>query len=126
VHRDLKPDNIFVCTDGRLKILDFGLAKLTPPPGSGSIVGDASTLAQPTSQGVLPGTVGYMAPEQIRGDSVDRRADLFSFGCVLFEMLANARAFQRGSPVETLSAILHDPPVACSRAGVATAPSSIT
>jgi Tol biopolymer transport system component len=99
VHRDLKPANLFVTTDGRLKILDFGLAKLRDPSGSaGNQVSSAS--------GVMLGTAGYMAPEQVRGQEVDQRADLFSLGVVLYEMLAGRRAFQAASAVESMNQIL--------------------
>ena len=114
VHRDLKPENLFVTRDGRLKILDFGLAKLLPP---GRVAADAVRADLPTvtridetATGMLLGTVGYMAPEQARGESVDHRADVFAFGAVLYEMLTGRRAFQRGSTVETLGAILQDEP----------------
>jgi TolB-like protein/Tfp pilus assembly protein PilF len=102
VHRDLKPENIFLTRNGETKLLDFGIAKLTQDE---SVPDGASTLT-----GVVLGTAGYLAPEQIRGDTVDARADLFAFGAVLFEMLSGARAFVREQIVETLHAILHDPP----------------
>ena len=103
IHRDLKPANVFVTTDGRVKILDFGLAKVVPA----SLTGETDTA---TASGVMFGTVGYMAPEQIRGEAVDGRTDIFAFGCVLYEMLAGRRAFDGASPVETLSAILKESP----------------
>jgi serine/threonine protein kinase len=110
VHRDLKPENLFLTTDGRVKILDFGLARVVPRvPG-----GDAKTLSSApeggTSPGALLGTVGYLAPEQVRGLPADRRSDIFSFGCVLFESLSGSRAFRRESAVETMTAILKDDP----------------
>ena len=105
VHRDLKPENVFLLTDGQVKILDFGLAK-TVTDGSA----DGQTVAR-TEPGTVLGTVGYMAPEQIRGQSVDARADLFALGAILYEMLAGQRAFQRDTGPETLTAILkEDPP----------------
>ena len=106
VHRDLKPDNIFLTRDGRLKILDFGIAKLTNARPDGPTFEMAAT-----EPGMVLGTVGYMSPEQVRGESVDHRSDLFSLGTIFFEMLAGTRAFRRNSAIETLSAILkEDPP----------------
>ncbi len=106
VHRDLKPDNVFLTRDGRLKILDFGIAKLTSKDP------DSATFEMAaTEPGMVMGTVGYMSPEQVRGEAVDHRSDIFSLGAIFFEMLSGKRAFKRNSSIETLSAILkEDPP----------------
>ena len=110
IHRDLKPDNIFITNDGRLKILDFGLAKLTQLDGNQSQT-DVPTKRVDTHPGVVMGTVGYMSPEQLKGRAVDQRSDIFSFGAILYEMLSGRRAFHRESVAETMSAILkEDPP----------------
>jgi len=109
-HRDLKPENLFVTKDGRVKILDFGLAKLLPAV-SGTESGTAApTQAAGTEPGVVMGTVGYMSPEQVRGQPADHRTDIFSFGAILYEMLTGQRAFRGGSAVETMNAILKDEP----------------
>ena len=105
-HRDLKPENLFITRDGRIKVLDFGLAKRAAPVEAGTI---AATYT-PTSPGTVLGTVGYMSPEQVRGLAVDHRADIFSLGAVLFEMLTGTRAFARESAVETMNAILKEDP----------------
>ena len=109
VHRDLKPENIFITKDGRVKILDFGLAKLIEHG-----IGDQATFAPTggaTSPGVVLGTVGYMSPEQVRGQETDHRCDIFSFGAILYEMLSGKRAFRGETAADTMSAILkEDPP----------------
>ncbi len=113
VHRDLKPDNLWITKEGRLKILDFGLAKQiqTMGAGSDSFVPTAAIQAEHhTEKGMILGTLGYMSPEQVRGEAVDARADLFSFGVVLFEMLTGKRAFARATASDTMAAILRDDP----------------
>jgi serine/threonine protein kinase/Tol biopolymer transport system component len=110
IHRDLKPENIFVTNDSRVKILDFGLAKLTQLDGNQSQT-DVPTRRVDTDPGVVMGTVGYMSPEQLKGRTVDQRSDIFSFGAILYEMLSGRRAFHGESAAETMSAILkEDPP----------------
>ncbi|HVR37946.1 MAG TPA: protein kinase [Thermoanaerobaculia bacterium] len=126
VHRDLKPENLFITRDGQMKILDFGLVKLMSPrlPGGDSAVDDhAPTLpVTPTEPGRILGTVGYMAPEQVRGGSGDHRSDIFAFGAILYEMLTGRSAFRGESPIETLNAILKDEPEDLLEAGVRVPP----
>jgi eukaryotic-like serine/threonine-protein kinase len=109
VHRDLKPENLLLTRDGRVKILDFGIAKLTAPDPDQP--GGAETVAIVTDAGVAVGTLGYMAPEQLRGDPVDPRSDLFALGAIIHEMVSGAPAFKRDSRIATVNAVLEaDPP----------------
>jgi eukaryotic-like serine/threonine-protein kinase len=108
IHRDLKPENVFLTSDGRVKVLDFGLAQMKPPAGGFDETSPHVPVA--TEPGTILGTVGYMAPEQVRGQSADVRSDVFSLGCVLYEMVSGQRAFARETAVETMTAILHDEP----------------
>jgi eukaryotic-like serine/threonine-protein kinase len=110
IHRDLKPDNLFITKDERVKILDFGLAKLSQPTTDEVGQTDIATRKVHTDPGTVMGTVGYMSPEQVRAKSVDHRSDIFSFGTVLYEMLSGRRAFQRDSAIESLNAILKEEP----------------
>ena len=109
VHRDLKPENLMVSKDGFVKILDFGLAKLTQPEDTSDRTA-APTVSGATEPGVVMGTAGYMSPEQALGRSVDFRSDQFSLGSILYEMATGRRAFERGSAPETLTAIIRDEP----------------
>ncbi len=108
VHRDVKPENVFLAADGRVKILDFGLARQASAASTGGT--EAATQLQQTDPGTVMGTVGYMAPEQVKAATVDHRADIFSLGCLLYEMASGRRPFMRDTAAETMTAILREDP----------------
>ena len=105
IHRDLKPENVFLTTDGAVKILDFGLS--LQRLGGPEVSGDSPTIAH-TSVGVVLGTFGYMSPEQVKGERVDGRSDIFALGCVLYELLTGRQLFAGGTPQEVIARLLHD------------------
>ena len=112
VHRDLKPENLFITKDGRIKILDFGLAKLTQrPQGSGA----ENTITRATDPGIVVGTASYMSPEQVRGANADHRSDIFAFGTILFEVVTGKQTFHKPTSAETMSAILNEEPPSVSQ-----------
>ena len=114
VHRDIKPENIMLRRDGYVKVLDFGLAKLTERQVISTETGLGTRTTANTETGVVIGTAGYMSPEQAKGQQVDQRSDIFSFGAVFYEMLTGETAFRLDSDVDTLHAIIHDEPVGLS------------
>jgi len=116
-HRDLKPSNVFITADGRVKVLDFGLARHRDVEVNKDVT-HAPTITRQTDPGTVLGTVGYMSPEQVRGETVDERSDIFSLGCVLYEMVSGRRAFTGDTAVETMSAILKEEPSDVSTSGV--------
>lgn len=116
IHRDVKPENIFLTSDGHTKLLDFGLVRLEPREGSAQAE-TAEFSPSNTNPGTVMGTAGYMSPEQVRGQEVDARSDIFSLGCVLYEMATGQRAFSRPTAAETMTTILHDEPPEPSESG---------
>src|SRR6202453_2274760 len=124
VHRDLKPENIFCTRDGRVKVLDFGLAKQIPPHAAtaGGTMAAVTISDVHTQPGTVMGTVGYMSPEQVRGAETDHRSDIFSLGAILYEMLSGRRAVRRETTAETMTAILREEPAELTGTNAALSP----
>jgi serine/threonine-protein kinase len=120
VHRDVKPENLFITGDGQVKILDFGLARVAADR-AGDGESKSPTVPQ-TSPGTVLGTIGYMSPEQVRGEPADHRSDIFSLGCVLYELLSGRRAFHAATAPETLTAILRESPAELTATGIEVIP----
>jgi serine/threonine protein kinase len=118
IHRDIKPENIMLTARSQVKVLDFGLAKLAKGLSDSSIL-ETDTASMLSIPGMVIGTVPYMSPEQVRGEALDCRSDIFSFGTVLYELLSGRRPFEAGSPAEVISAILtaEPPPIRRSSLG---------
>jgi hypothetical protein len=125
VHRDLKPENVFVTAEGRAKVLDFGLAKAVAPGGATATAGPGVSMQVTTGHtgpGLVMGTAAYMSPEQVRGEAVDHRSDIFAFGAVLYEMLTGRQAFGRETAAESMTAILKEEPPEIAVAGAGSSP----